>query len=130
MTGSFPVRTQSRDGWRSNLWRGSSAKLCRNNPETGSNQKAELPQVYSLRGFAPYRLKVPTISGSNRETPMLSEAEIATSVRDWLTQFETALRKPNADLPSTLFHRDCHWRDVLAFTSCARAGWRAARARN
>jgi hypothetical protein len=47
---------------------------------------------------------------------MLSEAEIATGVRDWLTQFETALRKPNADLPSTLFHPDSHWRDVLALT--------------
>jgi hypothetical protein len=47
---------------------------------------------------------------------MLSETEIATGVRDWLTQFETALRRPNADLPSTLFHADSHWRDVLAFT--------------
>ena len=47
---------------------------------------------------------------------MQSEAEIATGVRDWLTQFETALRKPNADLPRTLFHGDCHWRDVLALT--------------
>jgi Flavin-binding monooxygenase-like len=47
---------------------------------------------------------------------MLSEKEIATSVRDWLTQFETALRKPDADLPRTLFHPDSHWRDVLALT--------------
>jgi thioredoxin reductase len=47
---------------------------------------------------------------------MLSEAEIATGVRDWLTQFETALRKPNGDLPGNLFHPDSHWRDVLALT--------------
>jgi hypothetical protein len=47
---------------------------------------------------------------------MLSEAEIATGVRNWLTQFETGLRKPNPDLPSTLFHADSHWRDVLALT--------------
>jgi putative flavoprotein involved in K+ transport len=47
---------------------------------------------------------------------MLSEAEIATSVENWLGQFETALRKPNGDLPTTLFHTDSYWRDVLAFT--------------
>jgi Pyridine nucleotide-disulphide oxidoreductase len=47
---------------------------------------------------------------------MLSEAEIATSVENWLGQFETALRKPNGDLPTALFHADSYWRDVLAFT--------------
>src|SRR5271170_5386117 len=47
---------------------------------------------------------------------MLSEAEIATSVENWLARFETALRKPNGDLPTILFHADSYWRDALAFT--------------
>jgi len=47
---------------------------------------------------------------------MLSAAEMATSVENWLAQFEAALRKPDGDLPSTLFHADSYWRDALAFT--------------
>ena len=48
---------------------------------------------------------------------MLSGTEpIATTAQDWLTQFETALAKPDDVLLKTLFHADSHWRDLLAFT--------------
>jgi pyridine nucleotide-disulfide oxidoreductase len=50
------------------------------------------------------------------KAPMLSEAEIATGVEDWLAQFETALQKSHAGLSAALFHTDSYWRDVLAFT--------------
>jgi cation diffusion facilitator CzcD-associated flavoprotein CzcO len=35
---------------------------------------------------------------------------------DWLQAFETALASRNAEAIGALFHQDCHWRDVLAFT--------------
>jgi putative flavoprotein involved in K+ transport len=35
---------------------------------------------------------------------------------DWLAAFETALASRDAALIGALFHRDCHWRDILAFT--------------
>src|SRR5580693_3915387 len=48
---------------------------------------------------------------------MLSRTEaIATIAQNWLTQFETALAKPDDALLKTLFHADSHWRDLLAFT--------------
>jgi putative flavoprotein involved in K+ transport len=47
---------------------------------------------------------------------MLSEAESATRVEDWLAQLETALGRPDDDPPTALFHADSYWRDVLAFT--------------
>jgi hypothetical protein len=34
----------------------------------------------------------------------------------WLTAFETALVSQDAARIGALFHQDCHWRDVLAFT--------------
>jgi cation diffusion facilitator CzcD-associated flavoprotein CzcO len=34
----------------------------------------------------------------------------------WLTAFETALRSQDAAQIGNLFHEDCHWRDILAFT--------------
>jgi thioredoxin reductase len=41
---------------------------------------------------------------------------VAATVEEWLTQFERALASPDDESLATLFHRDCHWRDVLAFT--------------
>ena len=38
------------------------------------------------------------------------------SAEDWLAAFETALRSRDAALIGALFHPDCHWRDILAFT--------------
>jgi cation diffusion facilitator CzcD-associated flavoprotein CzcO len=35
---------------------------------------------------------------------------------DWLAAFEMALGSPDVARISALFHHDCHWRDVLAFT--------------
>ena len=35
---------------------------------------------------------------------------------DWLAAFETALVCRDAALIGALFHQDCHWRDILAFT--------------
>jgi cation diffusion facilitator CzcD-associated flavoprotein CzcO len=37
-------------------------------------------------------------------------------VEHWLTAFETALASRDAALIGDLFHHDCHWRDILAFT--------------
>ena len=34
----------------------------------------------------------------------------------WLTVFEAALVSRDAARIGALFHQDCHWRDVLAFT--------------
>ena len=36
--------------------------------------------------------------------------------KDWLARFEAALLSRDAAQIGTLFHEDCHWRDVLAFT--------------
>lgn len=38
------------------------------------------------------------------------------SAEDWLTAFEAALVSRDVALISSLFHQDCHWRDILAFT--------------
>lgn len=50
----------------------------------------------------------------------LHEAEVAEQsrrpVEAWLRDFETALRAQDADGIGALFHAECHWRDVLAFT--------------
>ena len=35
---------------------------------------------------------------------------------DWLEAFETALQSRDAARIGALFHHDCHWRDILAFT--------------
>jgi hypothetical protein len=48
---------------------------------------------------------------------MLARTEtIATSAENWLAQFEGALAERNDVLLKALFHRDSHWRDVLALT--------------
>ena len=48
---------------------------------------------------------------------MLSRTEtIATTAQNWLTQFETALARPDDVLLKTLFHADSYWRDLLALT--------------
>jgi cation diffusion facilitator CzcD-associated flavoprotein CzcO len=41
---------------------------------------------------------------------------LATIVEIWLARFERALSEPDNSLLETLFHRDSHWRDVLALT--------------
>src|SRR5579864_5417202 len=38
------------------------------------------------------------------------------SAEDWLAAFETALVSRDAVNIGALFHQDCHWRDILAFT--------------
>ena len=38
------------------------------------------------------------------------------STAHWLGAFETALLAQDAEKIGALFHDDCHWRDVLAFT--------------
>lgn len=38
------------------------------------------------------------------------------SAAGWLSAFETALASRDVAQIGTLFHEDCHWRDVLAFT--------------
>ena len=38
------------------------------------------------------------------------------SAEDWLAAFEKALVSRDVARIGALFHRDCHWRDVLAFT--------------
>ncbi len=48
---------------------------------------------------------------------MLAEAESIEAVaNNWLMRFERALAEPGGPLITTLFHADCHWRDVLALT--------------
>jgi putative flavoprotein involved in K+ transport len=38
------------------------------------------------------------------------------SAEDWLAAFETALVSRDSAVIGALFHADCHWRDILAFT--------------
>ena len=38
------------------------------------------------------------------------------SAEDWLAAFETALTSRDVALIGALFHQDCHWHDILAFT--------------
>jgi putative flavoprotein involved in K+ transport len=48
---------------------------------------------------------------------VLAETEIsAASVESWLAEFETALGAGDEAALAKLFHRDSHWRDVLALT--------------
>ena len=39
-----------------------------------------------------------------------------TAAARWLQEFELGLVARDADAISRLFHQDCHWRDILAFT--------------
>jgi len=41
---------------------------------------------------------------------------LATTANHWLAQFEQALGARDDGMLGRLFHRDCHWRDVLALT--------------
>jgi Flavin-binding monooxygenase-like len=47
---------------------------------------------------------------------MLAPAENAVTITTWLADFESALAESDEILLGTLFHRDSHWRDVLALT--------------
>ena len=63
---------------------------------------------------------------------MLAKAEkasVATTVDNWLAQFERALAEPDNILLTTLFHADSHWRDVLALTWRYQNGQRLGRHR-
>ena len=42
--------------------------------------------------------------------------QVRQSAEDWLSAFETALGSRDATRIGALFHPDCHWRDMLAFT--------------
>src|SRR4051812_27086137 len=42
--------------------------------------------------------------------------DATTAAEHWLAQFEGASGKQDANLLRSLFHRDSHWRDVLALT--------------
>jgi cation diffusion facilitator CzcD-associated flavoprotein CzcO len=42
--------------------------------------------------------------------------DVSIAADNWLAQFESALAKPGGGLLKTLFHPDCHWRDVLALS--------------
>jgi cation diffusion facilitator CzcD-associated flavoprotein CzcO len=42
--------------------------------------------------------------------------QVRRSAEDWLAAFETALVSRDVALIGALFHQDCHWRDILAFT--------------
>src|SRR5258706_3573221 len=49
--------------------------------------------------------------------PMPAGTEtLATAANHWLAQFEQALGARGDGMLGRLFHRDCHWRDVLALT--------------
>ena len=41
---------------------------------------------------------------------------LSPTVNRWLGDFEQAISDSNFDAPEALFHRDAHWRDLLAFT--------------
>ncbi len=45
-----------------------------------------------------------------------SAQQLRRIVDDWLAQFEAALAAADTAGLKALFHQDCHWRDVLAFT--------------
>jgi len=45
-----------------------------------------------------------------------TDKTLATIAENWLAQFERALAEPDDVRLTTLFHRDSHWRDVLALT--------------
>ena len=45
-----------------------------------------------------------------------TEQHARRSAEDWLAAFETALKSQDTGTIASLFHQDCHWRDILAFT--------------
>jgi cation diffusion facilitator CzcD-associated flavoprotein CzcO len=51
----------------------------------------------------------------NVQTP-IDTKDMAVTAGQWLAQFERALAASDATRLKALFHRDSHWRDVLAFT--------------
>src|SRR2546421_7956539 len=54
---------------------------------------------------------------SNERARMLAGTQtLATIANHWFARFEHALSKGDVGLLESLFHRDSHWRDVLAFT--------------
>src|SRR5262245_11973152 len=54
---------------------------------------------------------------SNERTPMLAGTEtLATIANHWFARFEHALSRQDTESLANLFHRDSHWRDVLALT--------------
>jgi hypothetical protein len=42
--------------------------------------------------------------------------DVSISAENWLSQFESALAKPDDPLLKTLVHPDSYWRDVLALS--------------
>jgi len=42
--------------------------------------------------------------------------DISVAAENWLSQFESAIARPDEALPKTLFHPDSYWRDVLALS--------------
>lgn len=54
--------------------------------------------------------------GFTTEAGLREEASDATRVDAWLTRFEQALGRSDADALVSMFDEDCHWRDVVALT--------------
>lgn len=48
--------------------------------------------------------------------PDASEISISAVIENWLTAFQKTITDGDAEQIGNLFHDDCHWRDVLAFT--------------
>jgi len=46
----------------------------------------------------------------------LVDKDLAMRVDEWLADFEHALSHTHPEALAALFHDDCYWRDVLAFT--------------
>ena len=46
----------------------------------------------------------------------LTDEKLTTRVDEWLSDFEDALSGEDAESLASIFHPDCYWRDVLAFT--------------
>jgi putative flavoprotein involved in K+ transport len=49
-------------------------------------------------------------------TATMNQAETATTVTAWLSQFEDAMAAGNVAAAAELFAADCYWRDLIAFT--------------
>jgi putative flavoprotein involved in K+ transport len=45
-----------------------------------------------------------------------TDEDLTTRADEWLADFEDALKGDDADGLASIFHADCYWRDVLAFT--------------
>lgn len=97
------------------------------------SQLPETTVLLSVEGRDGERLQSQRNVDRNRDALHAYQRALQTrdAVEQWFIEFEAALRIQDAQQIGQLFHQDCHWRDILAFSwdLCAVEGREAVAAR-